>query len=94
MMHDSLNGPSMNTDLQALVALPKGNVLTRLQTREHGLTHEQAKQRRQQFAGNAIGRKSYRSIIYQAIPHSINPLTGILIATALISYFIGNALLT
>lgn len=80
----------MNEKMEFLVTLEKEQILASVTSSEKGLTDAMAKERSLLSGLNILARRPYRSIIFEAISHSTNPLVAILLAAALISAFTGN----
>ncbi|KTD42356.1 magnesium-translocating P-type ATPase [Legionella quateirensis] len=80
----------MNRDLSTLVTLSSEQVLNQMDSSLNGLTSLEAQKRQTESGLNELVRKSYRSLVFEAISHSTNPLIAILLIAALISAFTGN----
>lgn len=80
----------MQTDLNKLLTLNADEALSALQTSWKGLSKAEAALRLKTYGQNTIKATAYRSLVLEALSHSMNPLVAILIIAAIISAFAGN----
>lgn len=80
----------MDNNISLLLTLKKEQILEKLNSSEQGLTQNTVKERRDQYGTNELHRKSYHSVILEAISHSTNPLVAILLLAAFISALTGS----
>lgn len=80
----------MIRDLSTLITLDPEQVLTQMDSSLQGLTSHAVQKKRNLQGLNEFTRQPYRSLIFEAISHSTNPLVAILLIAALVSAFSGN----
>lgn len=80
----------MNRDLSTLVTLSPQEILEQMDSSLQGLTSLEAQKRQAIYGLNEFAHKPHRSLIFEAISHSTNPLVAILLIAALVSAFTGN----
>jgi magnesium-transporting ATPase (P-type) len=80
----------MDENIQTLVTLTTEQAFAKLDSSEKGLTSIEAKRRQTLYGSNEIVKKTYRSVILEAISHSTNPLVAILLFAAVVSAFTGS----
>ncbi len=82
------DGQLLTTD-EAL-HLPHCDVISRLGTSQTGLTAEEAGKRLEDYGANDVAERKERALILEFLSHFRNPLVLILVASALISSFLGE----
>ncbi|KTC87125.1 magnesium-translocating P-type ATPase [Legionella drozanskii] len=80
----------MQQDIKTLLTLSSDQALAYMNSSLKGLTLIEFKQRYKIYGPNQIPSKHYRSVVFDAIAHSTNPLVAILIIAAVISAFTGS----
>lgn len=86
----SFNPVDKKEFLPNLLRLSKNDLLSSLQSSEMGLTQSEAKSRLLIYGENELKGASKRSVILESLRHSVNPLVGILLISAIISGLTGN----
>jgi Mg2+-importing ATPase len=79
---------SVNTE--EISALPLGEVLSRLNTSQEGLSDGEAEYRLQVYGRNELAKRKKRTGIVEVLYHLRNPLIFILLSAGLVSGFVGQ----
>ncbi|MCL5407236.1 MAG: magnesium-translocating P-type ATPase [Patescibacteria group bacterium] len=70
--------------------LPLSDILAKLETKENGLTIEEAKKRLLQYGSNQIVSQNEKGVILKFLSKFTSPLIVMLISIAILSYFFGE----
>ena len=74
-----------------LLTLPQGDLLSRLETNEQGLTAEEAERRLETYGYNEVATRKRRAAVVEFILQFRSPLVLILLFAGIVSIYFGEA---
>src|SRR5271169_1849962 len=80
----------VSSELLAAARCDPAGALRGLDCTDAGLDGAQAAERLQRFGANQIARERRTGILYELINRTKNPLNGLLLTLAVVSYFLGD----